>query len=134
MESFPNYSTEDFSRFKTLHTYCRRYFPEEVFDPKDCTIDFALQTKVIKSSDKRLADDNFMYKDWSLGVYSKARNLLIDPEEAYKMEGYKKDSLTVFKRKIDTYEHYKTGGGERSFIDFDDMIQRAITEVDFPTT
>ena len=86
MESFPNYTTEDFSRFKTLHTYCRRYFPEEVFDPKDCTIDFALQTKVIKSSDKRLADDNFMYKDWSLGVYSKARNLLITPEEAYKQE------------------------------------------------
>jgi len=132
MESFPNYSTEDFSRFKTLHTYCRRYFPEEVFDPKDCTIDFALQTKVIKSSDKRLADDNFMYKDWSLGVYSKARNLLIDPEEAYKMESYKRDSLTVFKRKIDTYEHYKTGGGERSFIDFDDMIERSISEVDFP--
>ena len=122
MESFPNYSTEDFSRFKTLHTYCRRYFPEEVFDPKDCTIDFALQTKVIKSSDKRLADDNFMYKDWSLGVYSKARNLLIDPEEAYKMESYKRDSLTVFKRKIDTYEHYKTGGGERSFIDFDAVV------------
>ena len=23
MESFPNYSTEDFLRFKTLHTYCR---------------------------------------------------------------------------------------------------------------
>jgi superfamily I DNA/RNA helicase len=133
MESFPNYTTEDFSRFKTLHTYCRRYFPEEVFDPKDCTIDFALQTKVIKSSDKRLADDNFMYKDWSLGVYSKARNLLITPEEAYKQEAYKRDSLTVFLRKISTYEHYKVGGGERSFIDFDDMIERAIKEVDFPS-
>ena len=65
-------------------------------------------------------------------MYASSRNLLIDPEEAYKMESYKRDSLTVFKRKIDTYEHYKTGGGERSFIDFDDMIQRAITEVDFP--
>ena len=133
LESFPQYNTDDFSRFKTLHTYCRRYFPEEVFDPKDCTIDFALQTKVIKRSDKRLADDNFMYKDWSLGVYSKARNLLISPEEAYKQESYKRDSLTVFLRKISTYEHYKTGGGERSFIDFDDMIERAIKEVTFPS-
>ena len=131
LESFPQYNTDDFSRFKTLHTYCRRYFPEEVFDPKDCTIDFALQTKVIKRSDKRLADDNFMYKDWSLGVYSKARNLLISPEEAYKQESYKRDSLTIFLRKISTYEHYKTGGGERSFIDFDDMIERAIKEVTF---
>ena len=110
MESFPNYTTDDFSRFKTLHTYCRRYFPEEVFDPKDCTIDFALKTKVIKTSDKRLADDNFMYKDWSLGVYSKARNLLIPPADAYKRESYKRDSLTVFLRKISTYEHYKSGG------------------------
>jgi len=133
MDSFSQYNTDDFSRFKTLHTYCRRYFPEEVFDPKDCTIDFALQTKVIKTSDKRLADDNFMYKDWSLGVYSKARNLLIKPEEAYKLESYKRDSLTVFLRKISTYEHYKTGGGERSFIDFDDMIERAIKEIDFPS-
>ena len=133
LESFPQYSPDDFSRFKTLHTYCRRYFPEEVFDPKDCTIDFALQTKVIKTSDKRLADDNFMYKDWSLGVYSKARNLLISPEEAYKQESYKRDSLTIFLRKISTYEHYKTGGGERSFIDFDDMIERAIKEVTFPS-
>ena len=93
MDAFPNYSSEDFLRFKTLHTYCRRYFPEEVFDPKDCTIDFALANKIIKTSDKRLADDNFTYKDWSLGVYSKARNLLISPEEAYKKESYKRDSL-----------------------------------------
>ena len=63
IDAFPNYTTDDFLRFKTLHTYCRRYFQEEVFDPKDCTIDFALQSKIIKRSDKRLADDNFMYKD-----------------------------------------------------------------------
>ena len=55
-----------------------------------------LQTKVIKSSDKRLADDNFMYKDWSLGVYSKARNLLIAPEEAYKQEAIKEIHLLYF--------------------------------------
>ena len=133
MEAFPGYSSEDFLRFKTLHTYCRRYFSEEVFDPKHCTIDFALQTKIIKTSDTRLADDNFTYKDWSLGIYSKARNLLISPEEAYKKESYKKDSLVVFQRKISTYEHYKQGGGERSFIDYDDMIERTIKEVDFPS-
>ncbi|QGZ17633.1 ATP-dependent DNA helicase [Pelagibacter phage HTVC023P] len=132
MDAFPNYTSEDFLRFKTLHTYCRRYFQEEVFDPKHCAIDFALQTKIIKTSDKRLADDSFAFKDWSLGIYSKARNLLSDPEEIYKKESYKKDSLTVFNRKISTYEHYKQGGGERSFIDFDDMIERTIKEVDFP--
>ena len=86
IDSFPNYTTEDFMRFKTLHTYCRRYFSEEVFDPKHCAIDFALQTKIIKTSDQRLTDDNFTYKDWSLAIYSKARNLLIPPEEAYKKE------------------------------------------------
>ena len=40
----------------------------------------------------------------------------------------KKDNLDVFLRKIDTYEHYK----KDSFIDFTDMIERAIDEVDFP--
>ena len=131
IESFPHYTTEDFMRFKTLHTYCRRYFSEDVFDPKHCAIDFALQTKIIKTSDQRLTDDNFTYKDWSLAIYSKARNLLITPEEAYKRESYKKDSLTIFKRKIATYEHYKKHGGEKAFIDFDDMIEKAIT-LDFP--
>ena len=131
IDSFPNYTTEDFMRFKTLHTYCRRYFSEEVFDPKHCAIDFALQTKIIKTSDQRLTDDNFTYKDWSLAIYSKARNLLIPPEEAYKKESYKKDSLTIFKRKIATYEHFKQHAGEKAFIDFDDMIEKAIT-LDFP--
>ena len=131
MESFPNYTTDDFLRFKTLHTYCRRYFTEEVFDPKDATIDFALNTKIIKTSDQRLVDDNFMYKDWSLGIYSKARNLLIQPEEAYKREGYKKDSLDIFFRKIKTYENYKLHGSSKPLIDFDDMIEKAIY-LDFP--
>tara|TARA_R110000751_G_scaffold249903_2_gene349514 strand:- start:58 stop:1686 length:1629 start_codon:yes stop_codon:yes gene_type:complete len=131
MEAFPEYSSEDFARFKTLHTYCRRYFSEEVFDPKQCTIDFALQTKIIKTSDTRLADDNFTYKDWSLAIYSKARNLLMDPDKAYKRESYKKDSLAIFQRKISTYEHYKQHGGEKPYIDFDDMIEKAIG-LDFP--
>jgi len=133
LSAFPKYSDKDFERFKTLHKYCRRYFNEEVFDPKDCMIDFALQTKIVKRSDSRLADDNFTYKDWSLGIYSKSRNLLAQPTETYKNESYKKDTLDVFLRKIRTYEHYKKSGGERSFIDFDDMIERAIEEVDFPS-
>jgi superfamily I DNA/RNA helicase len=112
MDAFPQYGDKDFSRFKTLHTYCRRYFEEEVFDPKDCMIDYALQTKIVKRSDKRLSDDNFTYKDWSLGVYSKSRNLLISPEECYKNESYKRDSLTVYLRKINTYENYKRAGGQ----------------------
>ena len=79
LKAFPQYTSEDFYRFKTLHKYCRRYFDEDIFDPKDCMIDFALQTKIIKQSDKRLADDNFTYQDWSLGIYSKSRNML-NPE------------------------------------------------------
>ena len=132
LKAFPKYNTNDFERFKTLHKYCRRYFEEEVFDPKDCMIDYALQTKIVKSSDKRLADDNFTYKDWSLYIYSKARNMLANPTDIYKRESYKRDSLDVFIRKIKTYENYKKSGGERSFIDFDDMIERAIDEVNFP--
>ena len=64
VKAFPKYNTNDFERFKTLHKYCRRYFEEEVFDPKDCMIDYALQTKIVKRSDKRLSQDNFTYIDW----------------------------------------------------------------------
>lgn len=128
LAAFPKYTEEDFLRFKTLRKYCRQYFEEEVFDPKNCMIDFALENSFIKGSDSRLADDNFTYKDWSLGIYDKARNMLQDPRLTYKKESYKKDSLDVFCRKISTYEHYK----KESFIDFTDMIQRAIDEVEFP--
>ena len=128
LSAFPQYDMDDFQRFKTLHKYCRRYFEEEVFDPKNCMLDFALQTKIIKTSDKRLSDDGFLYKDWSLGIYDKARNMMQDPKLVYKKESYKKDNLDIFLRKIDTYEHYK----KDSFIDFTDMIERAIDEVEFP--
>ena len=54
------------------------------------------------------------------------------PVKVYKKETYKKEQLNVFLRKIDTYEHYKRSGGENSFIDFTDMIGRAIDEIEFP--
>jgi superfamily I DNA/RNA helicase len=132
LDAFPQYTSEDFYRFKTLHKYCRRYFEEDIFDPKDCMVDFALEGKIIKYSDKRLADDNFMYKDWSLGIYSKARNMMKSPQEVYKKESYQRDSLDVLLKKIQIYEDYKKVGKEKALIDFDDMIGRAIEEVSFP--
>jgi hypothetical protein len=71
-------------------------------------IDFALQESILKRSDRRLEDDEFIYKDWSLGIYDKARNMMEDPIKVYKKESYKKDNIDVFQRKISTYEHYKT--------------------------
>ena len=47
LATFTQYTTDDFQRFKTLHKYCRRYFEEEVFDPKNCMLDYALQAKII---------------------------------------------------------------------------------------
>ena len=58
--------------------------------------------------------------------------MLASPIQVYKEESYKKDSLDVFCRKVKTYEQYKMSGSERSFIDFDDMIERTIEEVNFP--
>jgi superfamily I DNA/RNA helicase len=128
LSAFPHYSVENFTRFKTLHKYCRRYFKEEIFDIKNCMIDFALQESILKRSDRRLEDDEFIYKDWSLGIYDKARNMMEDPIKVFKKESYKKDNIDVFQRKISTYEHYK----QNSFIDFTDMIERAIDEIEFP--
>ena len=132
LEAFPHLDSKSFSRFRTLHSYCRRYFEEEIFDTKDCMIDYALTNNFVKRSDNRLSQDNFTYSDWSLGIYDKARNLLEDPVLVFKREAQKKESLDVYVRKISTYEHYKTSGGERSFLDFTDMIERALHEVEFP--
>ena len=118
LAAFPQFTTEDFTRFKTLHKYC----------PKNCMLDYAMEAKIIKTSDTRLADDNFTYKDWSLGVYDKARNMMEDPRLTYKKESYKKDNMDIYLRKISTYEHYK----KDSFIDFTDMILRAVDEINFP--
>ena len=35
LEAFPHLDSKSFSRFRTLHSYCRRYFEEEIFDTKD---------------------------------------------------------------------------------------------------
>ena len=75
LEAFPQYEADDFNKFSTLHKYCRKFFEEEVFDPKDCMIDYALQNHIVKRTDSRLSEDDFTYKDWSLQIYSKARNL-----------------------------------------------------------
>jgi superfamily I DNA/RNA helicase len=134
LAAFNEYKEDDFHNFKTLHSWCKRFFHDaEVFDPKECMIDFALQNKIVKRSDKRLADDNFTYKDWSIGVYSKSRNMRIKPIEAYKKESYKRDNLEVYLNKIRIYEQYKTSGGQRSFIDFDDMIEGCLqSKINFP--
>ena len=56
------------------------------------------------------------------------------PTEVYKRESYKRDSLDVFMRKIKTYENYKKSGGERSFIDFDDILISSLSIDNFIST
>jgi len=131
LKTFPQYSMKDFQRFKTLHKYCNKYFTQEVFDPQRCMIDFALESKIIKSSDSRLDDDSFVYKDWSLHIYDKARNMMQPVEEVYRNETYKRESLHLLLRKIDAYNAYKTEG-DTKYMDFTDMIERSIDEVNFP--
>ena len=107
LKAFPQYTIKDFQRFKTLHKYCKKYFTQEVFDPQKCMIDFALDCKIIKDCDSRLDDDSFVYKDWSLQIYDKARNMMQPVEEIYRNETYKRESLNLLLRKIDAYNSYK---------------------------
>jgi len=131
LKAFPQYTIKDFQRFKTLHKYCKKYFTLEVFDPQRCMIDFALESKIIKSSDNRLDDDSFVYTDWSLHIYDKARNMMQPVEEVYRKETYKKESLHLLLRKVDAYNKYKKEG-ETKYMDFTDMIERTVDEVNFP--
>ncbi|NCA30717.1 MAG: hypothetical protein EBS93_08380 [Chitinophagia bacterium] len=131
LKAFPQYTIKDFQRFKTLHKYCKKYFTQEVFDPQKCMIDFALDCKIIKYCDSRLDDDSFIYKDWSLQMYDKARNMMQPVEEIYRNETYKRESLSLLLRKIDAYNSYKKDG-DTKYMDFTDMVERTIDEVNFP--
>jgi superfamily I DNA/RNA helicase len=128
--AFPQYTLKEFQRFKTLHKYCKKYFDLEVFDPKNCMIDFALQTQIIKGSDARLEDEHFVYKDWSLHVYDKSRNMMKPVEEVYRSEFYKREPLDMLLKKVNYYNHYKKQNG---YMDFTDMIEKIIDEVKFPS-
>jgi superfamily I DNA/RNA helicase len=79
----------------------------EIFDPQRCMIDFALENQIIKSSDSRLDDDSFVYNDWSLHIYDKARNMMKPVEEVYRNETYKRESLDLLLRKVKAYNKYK---------------------------
>ena len=59
-------------------------------------LDYALQARIIKTSDSRLSDDNFTYKDWSLGVYDKSRNMCEDPILVYKKDLTNETHLMFF--------------------------------------
>lgn len=131
LSTFPQYTLKDFQRFKTLHKYCKKYFTLEVFDPQRCMIDFALQNSIIKSSDSRLDDDSFIYKDWSLHIYDKARNMMQPVELIYRQESYKRESLDMLLRKVNAYNEYKKKGATK-YIDFTDMIEKSIDEINFP--
>jgi len=131
LNAFPQYTIKDFQRFKTLHKYCKKYFTHEVFDPQRCMIDFALESQIIKSSDNRLDDDSFVYTDWSLHIYDKARNMMQPVEEVYRKETYKRESLHLLLKKVEAYNKYKKQG-ETKYMDFTDMIERTIDEVNFP--
>ena len=129
---FPNTLQKIFIDLKLYINIAEDILKKISLTPKDCMVDFALEGRILKYSDKRLADDNFMYKDWSLGIYSKARNMMKSPQEVYKKESYQRDSLDVMLKKIQIYEDYKKVGKEKALIDFDDMIGRAIEEISFP--
>jgi superfamily I DNA/RNA helicase len=132
LEAFPKFSDKQFSRFQTLHKYCRRYFDENIFDIKECMIDFALEETIIKHTDKRLDDEGFIYKDWSLSIYDKSRNMMRPPIDVYKEESYKEDNIDLFLKKITAYESFKKANPQNPLIDFTDMIERAIDEITFP--
>jgi superfamily I DNA/RNA helicase len=131
LATFPQYTLKDFQRFKTLHKYCKKYFTMEIFDPQRCMIDFALENQIIKSSDSRLDDDSFVYNDWSLHIYDKARNMMKPVEEVYRNETYKRESLDLLLRKVQAYNKYKREGVTQ-YMDFTDMIEKTIDEVNFP--
>lgn len=126
---FPFIQDEDLYNVRTIHSFCRQRFKETpVMDDSDDLKEFETGMGNINLE----YDDNYsdirVRKNWSLRIFDKARNMMIDPILAYRRERVKKVSLDKFKNTIRSYEEFK----QQHRVDFTDMIERYIDEAEAP--
>jgi superfamily I DNA/RNA helicase len=70
-----------------------------------------------------------VFNNWSLRIYDKARNMLVDPIDLYKAEPIKKVRLNQFTDIIRNYKKFK----KDNKMDFTDMVEKYVKEVNPPS-
>ena len=119
---FPDLKDEDLKNFRTIHSFCRQNFKAKpVIDPEVDMVEFAQVLGLPKIGFER-HNGQRVWNDWSLRVYDKARNMLIDPYEAYVNEKVKRVVYAKYKLIIEAYDDFK----KDHRVDFTDMIEEYI--------
>lgn len=115
---FTDLSDDDIKNFRTIHSFCRQSFKKKpVIDPDVDMVEFAKALNLPKLGYEK-HNGVTVWNDWSLRVYDKARNRMVDPMQQYKEEKIKRAVWPKFKLIIESYEEYK----KDHRVDFTDML------------
>lgn len=129
IKKFKDYKEEDFSNFRTIHSFCKKQFDSmPVLDPKTDMLKFHTTWGTISASFTEDDANQKVFNNWSLRVYDKARNLMIDPIDLYRSEPIKKVRLSQFTDIIRNYNNFK----KNYKLDFTDMVEKYVKEVNPP--
>jgi DNA helicase II / ATP-dependent DNA helicase PcrA len=126
IKKFTNYKEEDFDNFRTIHSFCKKHLDNvQVVDPRVDMLEFHTDWGTVSANMTDEDMNNKIFNNWFLRVYDKSRNLLIEPDEAFRREVNKRGRLIQYRDIIRNYEEFK----KNHKIDFTDMIEKYIEEV-----
>jgi DNA helicase-2/ATP-dependent DNA helicase PcrA len=126
IKKFTNYKEEDFDNFRTIHSFCKKHLDNvQVVDPRVDMLEFHTDWGTVSANMTDEDMNNKIFNNWFLRVYDKSRNLLIEPDEAFRREVNKRGRLIQYRDIIRNYEEFK----KNHKIDFTDMIEKYIKEV-----
>ena len=126
LKKFKSYKSEDFNNFRTIHSFCKKAFTNlPVLDPKVDMLQFHTQWGTISANFSEEDANHKVFNNWSLRVYDKARNMMINPIDLYKAEPMKKVRLQQFTDIIRNYIKFK----KNHKMDFTDMVEKYVNEV-----
>ena len=129
LKKFNTYKSEDFGNFRTIHSFCKKAFSNlPVLDPKIDMLQFHTQWGTINANFSEEDANHKVFNNWSLRVYDKARNMMVDPISLYKAEPIKKVRLQQFTDIIRNYVKFK----KDHKMDFTDMVEKYVKEISPP--
>jgi DNA helicase-2/ATP-dependent DNA helicase PcrA len=128
LKKFKEYKEEDFDNFRTIHSFCKKHLSNiQVLDPRTDMLQFHTAWGTISANFTEDDANQKVFNNWSLRIYDKARNMLIDPIALYKHEPMKKVRLNQFVDITRNYNSFKKNMGK---MDFTDMIDKYLKDVE----
>lgn len=130
LKKFKQYEEDDFNNFRTIHSFCKKELSSiPVLDPKVDMLKFHTDWGTINANFSEEDANQKVFNNWSLRVYDKARNMLVDPVSLYKAEPIKKVRLQQFTDIVRNYIKFK----KDNKMDFTDMVEKYVEEINPPS-